>query len=95
MNGNTDGGTALSTFTSLAQPALPTSTFADFTFTATTGSSVTGDLTIVLKLSSYQQVDFDNVRLSASSQSTPEPASLAIWGVVIAGGILVARRRKA
>ncbi len=26
---------------------------------------------------------------------TPEPASLAIWGVVIAGGLLVARRRKA
>ncbi len=25
---------------------------------------------------------------------TPEPASLAIWGVVIAGGLLVARRRK-
>ncbi len=95
VNGSTDGGTALGTFTSIAQPALPTSTFADFTFTATTGGSVSGDLTIVLKLSSYQQVDFDNVRLSASSQSTPEPASLAVWGVVIAGGILVARRRKA
>ena len=26
---------------------------------------------------------------------TPEPASLLIWGVVIAGGLLVARRRKA
>ncbi len=29
-----------------------------------------------------------------TAYGTPEPASLAIWGVVIAGGLLVARRRK-
>ena len=29
-----------------------------------------------------------------TAYGTPEPASLAIWGVVIAGGLIVARRRK-
>lgn len=29
------------------------------------------------------------------SVSTPEPASVVVWGLVIAGGLVVARRRKA
>ncbi len=34
-------------------------------------------------------VDVTNIRM------TPEPAALVIWGLVIAGGLVVARRRKA
>ncbi len=66
--------------------------FTDFTTTFTTGGSVSGDLTIVLAKTSGNQVDYDNVRLTAST--TPEPASLVVWGLVIAGGIVVSRRRR-
>ena len=55
---------------------------------ATTG----GDVSISFKAASGNPW-IDAVSVNASA--TPEPASLAIWGVVIAGGLLVARRRKA
>ncbi len=37
----------------------------------------------------------DSTSFVTNVSITPEPTSLAIWGVVIAGGLLVARRRKA
>ncbi len=51
---------------------------------------VGGQITIESGLN-FTRIPINSVELVR----TPEPASLAIWGVVIAGGLLAARRRKA
>ncbi len=60
-----------------------------FAFAFTPDTSTTATLQFALNNGAGYPV-LDNV-----SVVTPEPGSLAIWGAVIAGGLLVARRRKA
>jgi len=60
--------------------------------TFTSGSILpTGDLSIVLT-SGGEQVDFDNVTLSATTAS-PEPASLTLLAIGLGLMIFVFRRR--
>ncbi len=89
VNGTGDGTPlALVTAGNGQVSGQPANSFADFTFTATTGAGVSGDLTIVLELNSGQQEDYDNVRLSY----VPEPASLGALGLASVG-VLFRRRR--
>jgi hypothetical protein len=60
--------------------SIPLGTFINETLTFTTGPAASGDLGIVLT-SDGPQIDFDNVRLTAST--VPEPASLSL----LAGGL--------
>lgn len=94
-------GTPVATSTLLAVDNIK-GTLQDLSTSFTTslsGGVVGQNLTILLESSSSNPFDpfggqqslFDNVRLTANT--TPEPASLAVWGVVIVGGLVVARRR--
>jgi hypothetical protein len=88
VNGTTPAGTLLNSTTISTQPV---SSFADFSVTFITGPSVSGDLTIVLAKASGNQMDYDNVRLTA----TPEPSSIILGGLGAVGLLLAVRRRRA
>ena len=77
--------------TSVTDPTPAPGSWASWQTTFVAGATGAGDPLRIDLVSNGIQVQFDNITLSA----VPEPASLAIWGVVIAGGLLVARRRKA
>ena len=64
----------------------------NFTTSFTTGPSVSGDLTIILAKDSGNQIDYDNVRLTAVA--VPEPASLALLGLGAVGLAFAATRRR-
>ena len=71
--------------------AITPGTFADQTVTFTTGASVPAeDLAIVLT-SDGQQIDFDNVRLTAST--VPEPSSLSLLAGALGVMFLALRLR--
>jgi len=88
---NAYNGTILAQSTVSGQP---TSSFADFTTSFSTGSAASDDLYIVLGITSGNQIDFDNVRLDASAASVPEPASMLLLGAGLLG-LGAARRRRA
>jgi len=97
INGTDDTGTVLASTTGIA--ATP-HTFQDFTTTFTTGSVVSGDLSVELSVSTANggalggnlyQGDFDNVRLDASP--VPEPATIALLGGGLALCLIVLRRK--
>ncbi len=61
-------------------------------YTFTTGNIVPlGDVVVYVNNASGGRMELGGVTVS----TTPEPASLAIWGAAIAAGLIVARRRKA
>jgi hypothetical protein len=73
--------------------AIPLGTFADETLTFASGAAPpTGDLSIVLT-SGAEQVDFDNVSLTATATATPEPGSLSLLAAGLGLMALVFRRR--
>jgi PEP-CTERM motif len=84
-------GTVLAKTTVSGQPAR---NFVDFTTSFSSGPSVSGDLFVVLRVTSGDQIDFDNVRLDASAASVPEPASMLLLGAGLLG-LGAARRRRA
>ena len=91
IGGSNLGGTLLSSTNFSNQPSGLTS---DYTTSFTTGSSVSGDLTVGLARTSGDQILFDNVRVSAVS-AAPEPAAWALMMLAIGmiGSSLRMRRR--
>lgn len=89
------GGTMLDSLSG-SSSSIPAGTFADETFTFSTGSTVTpGDLSIILSNLSGGQADFDNVSLTvAPSTAAPEPTSLVLLvaGVAFLGLFSLLRR---
>jgi hypothetical protein len=86
INGTDYTGTVLATTNGL--PAT-TNTWADYTVTFTTGSSVSGDLTIALSAlgdATLIQADFDNVRLTATAPSATPPT---LGAATVSGGNLI------
>jgi hypothetical protein len=80
----------------LLNPAAGTFETSLITFTGDFNSPQLGQQLEIrlLNNSTTAQVNFDNVRLFQSAQ-VPEPASLAVWGLVaIIGGIVAYRRRR-
>jgi hypothetical protein len=75
FNGVDDTGTFLGAIQGFPTAVAP----ADITFTYTTGSFVSGDLTIYLDDAGGIAETFDNVRLTATS--VPEPSTLALLGL--------------
>lgn len=72
----------------------PVGSFTDFSTSFTTGSVVSGDLTIALAVDPNNpggnaQLDFDNVRLDV-----PEPMTLALLGGAIVTGVGLRRRKR-
>ena len=63
----------------------PRATFSDYSVAFTTGGSVSGDLYIVLGSTNGSYLALDNVRLDASATDVPEPASMALLGLGLAG----------
>jgi len=80
INGTNTGGATLA------------NSFANFSTTFTTGSTVSGDLTIALIKDSGNQILYDNVRLDATA--VPEPGLLLLFGIA-AASLLVGIRRRA
>jgi hypothetical protein len=70
-------------------------TFSDITVTCTTGSSVPAGLLGIELTGNGRQVNFDNVQLSVSTVSTPEPGALALTFVgLLLGGLLFVHSRR-
>lgn len=90
VNGSTDAGTVLVAST-LDTPTAGTFNLQSISFT--TGNAVSGDLSIVLKQTSGNQVIFDNVQLT--DQAVPEPTTMAffIFGLLGAITLFLFRRR--
>jgi len=67
------------------------------TFTATyVGLSADGGKTITIELTSTgAQANFDNVRLSDVAPTVPEPGSVTLIGLGLAGVLVFARRKRA
>ncbi len=61
-----------------------------------TGISLTGVTNIEFYFPSTENgyVGYTELTVYGSPSPTPEPASIAVWGLAIAGGLLVARRRR-
>lgn len=84
------GSTLLNSLTA-SNGLIPAGTFANESFSFTSGATVpSGNLMIVLGTAGIQS-DFDNVRLTASP--VPEPASLALLGIGLGLVAFVIRRR--
>ncbi len=93
VNGTSDTGTVLNG-TTYDSSAL--TSFGNVTLDYTTGSTVSGDLTLVLGAAAPtggDQVGFNNVRLTANP--VPEPASLGLFAVGGLGLLLLNRRKTA
>lgn len=90
-NGTDNTGTLLGSTSGL--PAAPNS-WQDFTVSFTTGSLVSGDLTIGLSVLNAQsiQASFDNVRLEAVA--VPEPETYGLVMAAMLGGLAFLRRRR-
>jgi hypothetical protein len=86
---NNIDGTLLSLSSPLQSPTAFSGTFRDVTFSFTTPSSVSGDLTIFIQNVDDTPNVIDNVRLTAVA--VPEPASLAL--LLGGGGLLLWRSR--
>lgn len=87
-NGTDPNGTLLAVSPDFMAPA---GTFQDLTITFTTGSTVSGDLTISLKqTTTANNTAFDNVRLTAVA--VPEPSTFALLPLL--GGAFFFRRRR-
>ncbi len=93
VNGTSDAGSVLNSVTYTPSTAWPYP-FEDVSLSYSTGSAVSGDLTLVLGVAAPaggDQIGFNNVQLTATP--VPEPAAL---GTLAAGGIgllLVGRNR--
>ena len=84
------GGTVLNSLAG-SNGLIPIGTFADESFSFTSGASVpSGSLSIILG-SAGPQTDFDNVRLVATP--VPEPGSLALLAAGLGFAFFVFRRR--
>jgi len=75
--------------------SIAAGTFSDITVTCTTGSSVPAGLLGIELTGNGRQVNFDNVQLSVSTVSTPEPGALALTFVgLLMGGLLFVHSRR-
>ena len=94
VNGTSDTGSVLNSMTYTPSTTWPYA-FEDVTLSYTTGSTVSGDLTLVLGVAAPaggDQIGFNNVRLTASP--VPEPATMGLF--TVGGlGLLLLKRRKA
>ena len=94
VNGVTDTGTVLNSVTYTSSTTWPYA-FEDVNLSYTTGSAVSGDLTLVLGSAApgNDSIGFNNVRLTATA--VPEPAALGLFAVGGMGLLLVGRKRAA
>lgn len=96
VNGVTDTGAVLNSMTYTPTDTAWNWNFNDVNLSYTTGSTVQGDLTLVLGAGSSNagdQLYFNNVRLTATA--VPEPAAMGLFAIGGMGLLLVGRKRAA
>lgn len=104
VNGTSDSGIVLNSVTYTPLDMSWPWSFEDINLSYATGSTVQGDLTLVLGTGAPQtgvhDVGFNNVRLTATAMpglaaGVPEPMTLGLFGVGGTLGLLLLKRRKA
>jgi hypothetical protein len=94
VNGTSDTGTVLNSLTYTPSTVWPYA-FENVNLTYTTGSTVSGDLTLVLGVAAPAGGDFigfNNVQLTATP--VPAPATIGLFALGGIGLLLIGRRRK-